>query len=84
MLRFRGSPALSVFRLERLLPRLREQVPAVTAIYAEFLHVVDLAGPLTSHDQEILTRLLTYGPPAPEHAPSGEPDLLVAPRPGTI
>jgi len=84
MLRFRGSPALSVFRLERLLTRLREQVPAVTAIYAEFLHVVDLAGPLTSHDQEILTRLLTYGPPAPEHAPSGEPDLLVAPRPGTI
>ena len=84
MLRFRGSPALSAFRLERLLTRLQEQAPAIIEVYAEFLHVVDLAGPLTSHDQEILTRLLTYGPPAPLHVPIGDPDLLVAPRPGTI
>jgi hypothetical protein len=32
MLRFRGSPALSPFRLEKLLAALRQRVPVVTRI----------------------------------------------------
>ena len=54
MLRFRGSPALSPFRLEKLLIALRRQVPAITDAYAEFVHFVD--GRLTTHDREILDR----------------------------
>ncbi len=82
MLRFRGSPALSPFRLEKLLTALRQRVPVVTDGYAEFLHVVD--GSLTTHDREVLDRLLRYGPTATQRHLTGEPIFLVVPRPGTI
>ena len=82
MLRFRGSPALSPFRLEKLLTALRRQVPAITDAYAEFVHFVD--GRLTTHDREILDRLLRYGPSIPQRHLTGEPVFLVIPRPGTI
>ena len=52
MLRFRGSPALSPFRLENLLAALRRRVPTVTEAYAEFAHFVD--GSLTTHDREVI------------------------------
>jgi phosphoribosylformylglycinamidine synthase len=84
MLRFRGSPALSAFRLEKLLALVRERVPAVENLYAEFVHFIDLHAPLTSHDRRILDRLLRYGPRLPEQHLHGEPDLLATPRPGTI
>ena len=84
MLRFRGSATLSAFRLEKLVAAITARVPAVTGVYGEFLHFVDLQGPVTSHEREILERLLTYGPRVPEHHLSGEPDLLVVPRPGTV
>ena len=82
MLRFRGSPALSPFRLEKLLTALRQRVPVVTDGYAEFLHVVD--GSLTTHDREVLDRLLRYGPTATQRHLTREPTFLVVPRPGTI
>ena len=82
MLRFRGSPALSPFRLEKLLTALRQRVPVVTDGYAEFLHVVD--GSLTTHDREVLDRLLRYGPTATQRHLTGEPTFLVVPRPGTL
>ena len=82
MLRFRGSPALSPFRLEKLLTALRRRVPAVTDAYAEFVHFVD--GRLTTHDREVLDRLLHYGPTAAQRHLTGEPTFLVIPRPGTI
>ncbi len=82
MLRFRGSPALSPFRLEKLLVALRQRAPALTDIYAEFVHFVD--GSLTTHDREVLDRLLCYGPSATQRHLASEPDCLVIPRPGTI
>ena len=82
MLRFRGSPALSAFRLEKLLTSLRQQVPSISLVYAEFVHFVDTTGTLTDADRRILERLLTYGPVAP--ALTSEPTLWVIPRPGTI
>lgn len=82
MLRFRGSPALSPFRLKKLLAVLRQQVPAITDVYAEFIHFVD--GRLTTHDREILDRLLHYGSSTPQRHLSGEPIFLVTPRPGAI
>ena len=82
MLRFRGSPALSPFRLKKLLAVLRQQVPAITDVYAEFIHFVD--GRLTTHDREILDRLLHYGSSTPQRHLSGEPIFLVTPRHGAI
>ena len=81
MLRFRGSPALSPFRLEKLLAMLRQQVPAVTGVYAEFIHFVD--GRIITQDRAILDRLLQYGPAATRAHVSGEPTFLIVPRPGT-
>ncbi len=82
MLRFRGSPALSPFRLEKLLAALRRRVLAVTDVHAEFVHFVD--GSLTTHDREVLDRLLHYGPTATQRHLTSEPTFLVIPRPGTI
>ena len=82
MLRFRGSPALSLFRRQKLLTALRQRVSTITDAYAEFVHFVD--GSLTTHDREVLDRLLRYGPTATQHHLTGEPTFLVIPRPGTI
>jgi phosphoribosylformylglycinamidine synthase len=83
MLRFRGSSALSAFRLEKLLAAIRERVPSVTAVYAEFIHFVD-AAVLNERDEQILARLLSYGPCGSQSMPSAAAGLLVVPRPGTI
>jgi len=82
MLRFRGSPALSPFRLEKLLAALRQRVPVITTAYAEFAHFLD--GTLSVYDREVLDRLLRYGPAATPHDASSGPVFLVIPRPGTI
>ena len=82
MLRFRGSPALSLFRQQKLLTALRQRVSTITDVYAEFVHFVD--GSLTTHDREVLDRLLRYGPTAMQRHLTGEPTFLVIPRPGTI
>ncbi|MGR5141759.1 phosphoribosylformylglycinamidine synthase [Photobacterium sp. DNB23_23_1] len=79
----RGSPALSEFRVNKLLERCRELDLPVSGIYAEFMHFADLSSPLSAEEQEKLTSLLTYGPTIAEHEPSGLL-LLVTPRPGTI
>ena len=82
MLRFRGSPALSPFRLEKLLAALQQRVPVIIGVYAEFIHFVD--GRLTTHDREVLDQLLRYGPLTPQRHLTDEPTALVIPRPGAI
>ena len=82
MLRFRGSPALSDFRLRKLLAVLRRQAPGILAVYADYVHFVD--GELDDHERDCLHRLLQYGPRAPHRSEQHEPDLLVLPRPGTL
>ncbi|UTV27131.1 phosphoribosylformylglycinamidine synthase [Photobacterium atrarenae] len=79
----RGSPALSEFRVQKLLERCRELELPVSGIYAEFMHFADLSAPLSKDEQDKLASLLTYGPTIAEHEPSGLL-LLVTPRPGTI
>jgi len=83
MLLIPGSPALSPFRLERLLDVLHEQVPAVRAVTTRYIHFADCDRTLTGAEGEVLERLLTYGP----RAEAGEPEgrlFLVVPRPGTL
>ncbi len=96
MLRFRGSPALSSFRLEKLLAALRQRVPAVARVRAEFVHFVE--GSLSAPDREVLERLLQYGPRPgaaqqlaltgvrveEQREPPAAPLFLVIPRPGVI
>ncbi|ENM5727748.1 phosphoribosylformylglycinamidine synthase [Vibrio mimicus] len=79
----RGSPALSEFRVNKLLTACREQHLPVTGIYAEFMHFADLKAELNPQELEKLEKLLTYGPTIQEHEPQGLL-LLVTPRPGTI
>ena len=71
MLILRGAPALSAFRHSKLLAQLSLKVPAVTGLYAEFAHFADVTGELTSDEQQVLARLLKYGPSVPVQEPNG-------------
>ena len=83
MLILRGAPALSAFRHGKLLEQLTSKVPAVTGLYAEFAHFADVDGALTADEEQVLARLLKYGPSVPVQEPSGRL-LLTIPRFGTI
>ncbi|WP_448211038.1 phosphoribosylformylglycinamidine synthase [Colwellia sp. MEBiC06753] len=79
----RGAPALSDFRIQKLLTQCAEADLPVTDIYAEFTHFAHLSAELTADESAVLAKLLTYGPTIEEHEPAGTL-LLVTPRPGTI
>ncbi len=79
----RGAPALSDFRRQKLLARLQAAVPAVTGVYAEFVHFAELHSELDDQQTEVLARLLKYGPSVPVEEPQGSLFLIV-PRFGTI
>lgn len=79
----RGSPALSAFRVNKLLTRFQDAHLPVSDIYAEYVHFADVSAPLNADEKSRLQRLLKYGPSLAEHAPQGRL-LLVTPRPGTI
>jgi phosphoribosylformylglycinamidine synthase len=84
MLILRGSPALSTFRLQKLLEAITAAGIPARSVAAEFVHVIEVAAELTAAERVILEKLLTYGP---TRVPvSGVTGLLqvVAPRPGTI
>lgn len=79
----RGSPALSEFRVNKLLDQCRELNLPVNDIYAEFMHFANLTSDLSPQELDKLEKLLTYGPTIEEHQPEGLL-FLVTPRPGTI
>ncbi len=79
----RGSPALSAFRVNKLLARFQDAHLPVSDIYAEYVHFADVSAPLNAEEKSRLQRLLKYGPSLAEHTPQGRL-LLVTPRPGTI
>src|SRR5215470_1022558 len=95
MLQLPGAPALSAFRIAKLVARLSTLEPAVQGLAARFIHFVDTARPLEAAELQILQQLLTYGPRldrvlsegvASQAAAqdSGGEMLLVVPREGTI
>ena len=86
MLRIPGAPALSAFRIAKLLVRLRALEPSVFSLESRFVHFVDLTRPLEPAEREVLERLLTYGPRIEQATPSHTDGatLLVVPREGTI
>ncbi|MDO6547840.1 phosphoribosylformylglycinamidine synthase [Pseudoalteromonas carrageenovora] len=83
MLILRGAPALSEFRVNKILARCKQSQLPVTNVYAEYAHFADLTSPLSVDEQTKLEKLLTYGPTIAEHTPAGTL-VLVTPRPGTI
>ncbi|MBM4196939.1 MAG: phosphoribosylformylglycinamidine synthase [Gammaproteobacteria bacterium] len=83
MLELAGPPALSSFRLKKLLADLRRQLPAVRRVSARFVHYVDLAAVLGPDERFRLETVLSYG--ARQASPADmQPALWVVPRTGTI
>lgn len=83
MLILRGSPALSPFRLTKLLQDLVAGGVPAEGLAAEFVHVVDVSRELTATERSVLDQLLTYGP-SRESAKINGIAQIVVPRPGTI
>ena len=83
ILRLPGSPALSDFRLEKLLQEVRSVVPNIQMVFARFEHIVDLDHNPSADERRILSALLHYGPAYHETELPG-PSLLAVPRVGTI
>ncbi|MFT5758531.1 MAG: phosphoribosylformylglycinamidine synthase [Alteromonadaceae bacterium] len=79
----RGAPALSDFRVKKLLAQCADLKLPVTDIYAEFTHFAHISAELNDEEFQVLQHLLKYGPSIKEHEPVGQ-FLLVTPRPGTI
>ena len=88
MLQIPGAPALSAFRIAKLLSRLQALDPRITALDSRFDHFVDLERVLAPAERDVLERLLTYGPRiesgAESAAEQGGESILVVPREGTI
>ncbi|NDE01074.1 MAG: phosphoribosylformylglycinamidine synthase [Gammaproteobacteria bacterium] len=93
----RGTPALSGFRIVKLLQRLQAVAPAVCALETQWVHFIDGGDSLDDASRTTLLALLSYGVPAESnatasaaaaHSPSNaiqeSLSLWVVPRPGTI
>lgn len=79
----RGAPALSAFRVQKLMEACKTADLPVSGIYAEYIHLADLTESLNESETQQLAKLLTYGPAIEAHAPEGTLHF-VTPRPGTI
>ncbi len=80
---FPGASAFTPARLAKRLARIQAANPQVTALAAEFVHLVELTSPLPEADQQVLARVLRYGPRTERSNLAGR-RLLVVPRIGTI
>ena len=84
MLVLPGPPALSTFRIAKLLERVQALEPAVQGLEARFVHFADLAAPLSGAEQAVLAQLLTYGPSLAAASAATASRILIVPRAGTI
>jgi len=86
---FEGGNALSAFRAEALLVRLRATGAPVRAVFARHLHWVASAAPLDGAARDRLEALLRYGdvyagPGIDRVNPGSHAVVIVAPRLGTV
>jgi phosphoribosylformylglycinamidine synthase len=88
MLTLPGAPALSEFRLTKLLSALRAHHPNFRGLTARFMHFVQIARPLTPPETALLERLLSPDSPSPDSpdrdASGAAQAIIVIPRQGTI
>ena len=80
---FTGSPALSRFRLDKLLSEIQQRVTAASCVSSHYIHFADIETELTEAETEVLQQLLEYGPAMQDSSCEGEL-FLVTPRAGTI
>src|SRR5882724_10320430 len=78
-----GAPALSQFRLDKLLCLLQARDGRVSGVSSRFIHFADVSQALDENELEVLGKLLTYGSRAHQHIDRGR-QLLVTPRVGTV
>ena len=86
MLQLLGAPALSEFRIQKLLADLSASGVDVTgwSLDSRFLHFVDVKAELTPAEAQVLASILTYGPVTQGVPATSSLLRLVVPRPGTI
>src|SRR6185312_6144783 len=86
VLAMRGRPALSSFRVAKLLAALAALRPqhAISNLAARYWHFVELGRALGASERKTLERLLTYGPSDAADEASRSPAFVVLPRFGTI
>jgi phosphoribosylformylglycinamidine synthase len=59
MLQIPGAPALSAFRIAKLVARLSVLEPAVKSLDARYIHFVDSGRALDADERAVLEKLLT-------------------------
>ncbi|MBC7437669.1 MAG: phosphoribosylformylglycinamidine synthase [Bdellovibrionales bacterium] len=79
---FEGGNALSEFRVQQLLPRLKAISENISGIAARFVHLVACDAPPSADDTSRLQALLTYG--NPYLGTTEGPLIVVSPRFGTV
>src|SRR4051812_11989955 len=87
IIKLRGGPALSAFRLEKLNSQLAAVDSTLSVARAEYWYFAELERPLSSEEQQRLSALLDDGaaPAATGGAPPDSlPFVLSVPRLGTI
>jgi len=84
MLTLPGTPALSSFRIEKLLGQLQATDNRIQAVNTHFVHFVQLDGTLSVDEEAMLRRLLDYGSGRAADEVGQELKLWVVPRLGTI
>src|SRR5260221_4941608 len=78
-----GAPALSQFRLDKLLYSLQAGDARISGVSSRFIHFADVSQAFDESELEVLGKLLTYGSRAHQHIDRGR-QVLVAPRVGTV
>ena len=83
-----GAAALSAFKTSKLLTILHARLPAISAIYTQFVHFIDCDGRLDPEASRMLDSLLAYGVPIANVTDVADAKhnvaRVVVPRPGTI
>ena len=79
---FRGRAALSDFRLDQLLARLRRGVPSLDTALAHYVYLIDQRGSPTAAEKQHLLAVL--GDACVDVSEGADPDCIVIPRLGTI
>ncbi|MBT8141660.1 MAG: phosphoribosylformylglycinamidine synthase [Gammaproteobacteria bacterium] len=82
MLTLHGTAAHSSFRLKKILTQLQDQLPSISSIQSQFVHIAELNAELDSKEHDILVALLSYGETGSKQ--SLKPNVWVFPRLGTI
>ncbi len=84
MLILRGAPALSPFRLNKLLDQFKAAAIDISDLSAAYVHFIDTSESLSDKERQILEALLTYGPQEEAHEVENGRQVTVTPRTGTI